>query len=162
MTSASARAARGVLLAGIAGATCDIVYAILYYGWRGIPAERILQTVASGLLGKAAFEGGVPVAALGLACHYAIVIVAAALFYAVARRWAWLRDEPYSSGLLYGFGIYVVMNFVVLPLSAYPYPVRFPPRSGIGMLTMATGLLVHMVGVGLSISLITRRAHPPA
>ena len=162
MTSASARAARGVLLAGIAGATCDIVYAILYYGWRGIPAERILQTVASGLLGKAAFEGGVPVAALGLACHYAIVIVAAALFYAVARRWAWLRDEPFSSGLLYGFGIYVVMNFVVLPLSAYPYPVRFPPRSGIGMLTMATGLLVHMVGVGLSISLITRRAHPPA
>ena len=162
MTSASARAARGVLLAGIAGATCDIVYAILYYGWRGIPAERILQTVASGLLGKAAFEGGAPVAALGLACHYAIVIVAAALFYAVARRWAWLRDEPISSGLLYGFGIYVVMNFVVLPLSAYPYPVRFPPRSGIGMLTMATGLLVHMVGVGLSISLITRRAHPSA
>lgn len=162
MTSASARAARGVLLAGIAGATCDIVYAILYYGWRGIPAERILQTVASGLLGKAAFEGGASAAALGLACHYAIVIVAAALFYAVARRWAWLRDEPIASGLLYGFGIYVVMNFVVLPLSAYPYPVRFPPKSGIGMLTMSTGLLVHMVGVGLSISLITRRAHPPA
>jgi uncharacterized membrane protein YagU involved in acid resistance len=162
MTPASARAARLVLLAGIAGATCDIVYAILYYGWRGIPAERILQTVASGLLGKAAFEGGASSAALGLACHYAIVIVAATLFHAAARRWTWLRDEPISSGLLYGFGIYVAMNYVVLPLSAFPYPVRFPPTSGIGMLTMATGLLVHMVGVGLPISLITRRAHPPA
>jgi len=46
------------------------------------------------------------------------------------------------------------MNFVVLPLSAYPYPLRFP------LLTTATGLLVHMVGVGLPIALITRRAHP--
>ena len=150
----SARTTRLIVLAGVVGATCDIVYAILYYGWKGIPAERILQTVASGLLGKSAFDGGWPAAALGLACHYGIVIVAAALFYAVARRWAWPREEPISAGLVYGLGIYGFMNFVVLPLSAYPYPLRF------ALLTTATGLLVHMLGVGLSISLITRRAHP--
>ena len=154
MNPNSARTTRLVLLAGIAGATCDIVYAILYYGWKGIPAERILQTVASGLLGKASFDGGWATAALGLFCHYAIVIVAAALFYAIARRWAWPREEPIAAGLTYGLGIYGFMNFVVLPLSAFPYPIRFP------LLTTATGLLVHMVGVGLSISLITRRAHP--
>ena len=152
----SARNTRLVLLAGVAGATCDIVYAILYYGWKGIPAERILQTVASGLLGKASFDGGWATAALGLFCHYAIVIVAAALFYAVARRRAWLHEEPITAGLAYGVAIYLFMNFVVLPLSAFPYPMRFP------LLTTATGLLVHMVGVGLSISLITRRAHSPA
>ncbi len=152
MNAGIARKARFVALAGFAGATCDILYAFLYYGWRGVPPERILQTVASGLLGKASFEGGWATAALGLALHYAIVIVAAALFHAVARRWAWLRQEPISAGLVYGIAIYAVMNFVVLPLSAYPYPIRFP------LLTTATGLLVHMVGVGLSISLITRRA----
>ena len=150
---AGAHAARWVALAGATGATCDIVYAILYYGWRGVPAQRILQTVASGLLGKAAYDGGWPVAALGLVLHYAIVIVAAALFFAVARRWAWLREEPVTAGLAYGLAIYGVMNFVVLPLSAYPFPLRF------ALLTTATGVLVHMVGVGLSISLITRRAH---
>ena len=154
MNSDSARATRLDVLAGAAGATCDIVYAFLYYGWKGVSPERILQTVASGLLGKASYDGGWPTAAVGLACHYAIVIVAAALFYAVARRWAWLREEPITTGLLYGLAIYVFMNFVVLPLSAYPYPVRFP------LLTTATGLLVHMIGVGLPISLITRRAHP--
>ena len=153
MTASSVRAARLVVLAGAAGATCDIVYAILYYGWKGIPAERILQTVASGLLGKAAYAGGWPVAALGLALHYGIVVVAAALFFAVARRRAWLREEPITAGLAYGVAIYGVMNFVVLPLSAYPFPLRFP------LLTTATGLLVHMVGVGLPISLVTRRAH---
>ena len=154
MSSNTARTARLVILAGVVGATCDITYAILYYGWRGISAERILQTVASGLLGKASYDGGWPTAALGLACHYAIVIVAAALFHAVARRWDWLRREPVTAGLAYGVAIYALMNFVVLPLSAYPFPLRFP------LLTTATGLLVHMVGVGLPIALITRRAHP--
>ena len=154
MSAASARNVRLVALAGAVGATCDIVYAILYYGWRGVPAERILQTVASGLLGKAAYGGGWPVAGLGLALHYAIVIVAAALFLAAARRWPWLREEPVSAGLAYGVAIYGFMNFVVLPLSAYPYPLRFP------LLTTASGLLVHMLGVGLPISLITRRARP--
>ena len=154
MKSTSARTTRLVLLAGIVGATCDIAYAILYYGWNGVSAERILQTVASGLLGRASFDGGWATAALGLACHYAIVMVAAALFHAIARRWAWPREEPITAGLIYGLGIYGFMNFVVLPLSAYPYPLRFP------LLTTASGLLVHMVGVGLPISLITRRAHP--
>jgi len=154
MSSNTARAVPMVVLAGIVGATCDITYAILYYGWRGISAERILQTVASGLLGKASYDGGWQTAALGLACHYAIVIVAAAVFWAVARRWDWLRREPITAGLAFGVAIYGFMNFVVLPLSAYPYPLRFP------LLTTATGLLVHMVGVGLPIALITRRAHP--
>jgi uncharacterized membrane protein YagU involved in acid resistance len=154
MSSRSARAIRLVMLAGVVGATCDIVYAFLYYGSKGISPERILQTVASGWLGKASFDGGWATAELGFVSHYVIVIIAAALFYGVARRWTWLRDEPIATGLLYGLCIYGVMNFVVLPLSAFPYPVRFP------LLTTATGLLVHMFGVGLSISLITRRAHP--
>lgn len=154
MNSRSARAAGWVVLGGAVGATFDIVYAIGFTSWRGIPPERLLQTVASGLLGKAAYDGGWPTAWLGLGLHYAIVIVAAALFYAVARRWAWLREEPITAGLAYGVAIYGFMNFVVLPLSAYPYPLRFP------LLATATGLLAHMA-VGLSIALITRRAHRP-
>jgi uncharacterized membrane protein YagU involved in acid resistance len=153
MSSRHERATRRVLLAGIVGATFDIVYAFLYYGWKGLSPERILQSVASGWLGKSSFDRGWYSAELGLVSHYAIVIVAAALFYAVARRWHWLRDEPITAGLIYGLCIYGFMNFVVLPLSAFPYPVRCP------LLTTATGLLVHMFGVGLSISLITRRAH---
>ena len=58
MNPKPARAARLVALAGVVGATCDIVYAILFYGWKGVPAERLLQSVASGLLGKASFDGG--------------------------------------------------------------------------------------------------------
>ena len=154
MSAVIARAARWIVLAGAVGATCDIVYAIGFASWRGRPAQWLLQVVASGLLGKAAFQGGWPVAWLGLALHYAIVIVAAALFYAVSRRWAWLREEPVTAGLTYGVAIYLFMNFIVLPLSAFPFPLRF------SLLATSTGLLVHMAGVGLPIALITRRAPP--
>ena len=153
MRSNTARTTRLVVLAGVAGATCDIVYAILYYGWRGVPALKILQSIASGLLGKPAFDGGFPAAVLGLVLHYAILVVAAAVFLEASRRLAWLRANTAAAGVLFGLGIYVVMNFVVLPLSAYPFPPRFP------LLTTVTGVLSH-VAVGVSISLLTRKAMP--
>jgi uncharacterized membrane protein YagU involved in acid resistance len=141
-------------LAGIVAGTCDIAYALLFFGWKGVPAERILQSIASGLLGTDAFQDGWVSAATGLGLHYAIATVAAVLFWRTARHWAWLRREPITAGLVFGLLIYAFMNFVVLPLSAYPFPMTFP------LLRTATGVLVHMVGVGLPISLITRRAHP--
>jgi hypothetical protein len=141
-----------VVLAGAVGATFDISYAILYYGWKGIAAERIFHVIASGLLGKAAFDGGMPVAALGLALHYGIVIVAAAIFLAAARRIAWLHEQPVVAGALFGLCIYGFMNFVVLPLSAYPFKLQF------ALFTTVTGVLVHMFLIGVPIALITRRA----
>ena len=155
MSSRAAPETSLIPLAGVVAGTCDIAYAILYYGWKGVPAERILQSIASGLLGKDAFEDGWVSAAVGLGLHYMILVIAAALFWRATRHWAWPRQEPVVAGLVYGLLIYAFMNFIVLPLSAYPFPLRFP------LLTTATGLLVHMVGVGLPISLITRRA-PPA
>ena len=152
MSSSRVRIAGWIVLAGVVAATCDITYALVFSGWKGVPAQRLLQSVASGLLGQDAFRGGLSTAALGLALHYAIVMVATVLFWAAGRRWPWLREEPVTTGLLYGLAIYAFMNFVVLPLSAYPFPINFP------LLRTATGLLVHMIGVGLPISLITRRA----
>jgi len=152
MSSSKVRAAAWIALAGVVAASCDIAYALVFSGWKGVPAQRLLQSVASGWLGLEAFRGGAATAALGLALHYGIVMVATILFWGVARRWSWLREEPITTGLLYGVAIYAFMNFVVLPLSAYPYPINFP------LLRTSTGLLVHMIGVGLPISLITRRA----
>jgi hypothetical protein len=53
--------------------------------------------------------------------------------------------------VLFGLGVYGVMNFIVLPLSAFP----FTPHPA--ALTVVTGLLVHMFGVGVPIALATRR-----
>lgn len=112
---------------------------------------RILQSVASGLLGAPAFEGGVPTAMLGLVLHFFIAFSAAAIFYLASKSIPFLTRHPVVSGLFYGFLIYAVMNLLVLPLSAYPRKVSFP------LLVLVTGLLVHMFFIGLPISLAVRR-----
>ena len=135
---------------GIAGAL-DITYAIGFSALRGVPPMRILQSVASGLLGAPAFEGGVATAALGLVLHFGIALAWAAIFYLASKAIPFLTRYPLVAGLFYGFLIYAVMNLVVLPLSAFPRKVSFP------LLVLVTGLLVHTLGIGLPISLAVRR-----
>ncbi|MEK6335656.1 MAG: hypothetical protein AABM67_11955 [Acidobacteriota bacterium] len=53
-------------------------------------------------------------------------------------------------GILYGLCVYLVMNFVVLPLSALPFKMPYPWPSVVG------GLLIHMFGIGLPIALAVR------
>ena len=68
------------------------------------------------------------------------------------RRLPILTRRAALAGVLDGFVIYAAMNLVVLPLSAFPRKVTFPP------LVLATGLFVHMFGIGLPIALATRKA----
>lgn len=141
-----------ILVGGSIAGALDITYAIVFSGFRGVPASRILQSVASGLLGSAAFEGGLPAAALGLFLHFFIAFLWAAIFYLASRRFPLLIQHAVTCGALYGIVIYAVMNLVVLPLSAFPRKVAFP------LLALITGLLVHMFCVGLPIALAARRA----
>ncbi len=135
-----------ILAGAVVAGTLDITYAVVFSGFHGVPARRILQSVASGLLGKPAFDGGVPTAALGLALHYCIMAGMAAIFYAISARVAALRARPLLWGPLYGLGLYAAMSFLVLPLSAYPYPVHFSPPY-----LLAANLMAHMI-IGLVIA----------
>lgn len=112
----------------------------------------MLHSVASGLLGAAAAQGGAATAALGLGLHFLTAYIIAAIYYGASTRLVALREHAVPAGLLYGFGVYWVMNLVVLPLSAYPRTVTFPA------LATTTGLFVHMVGIGLPIGLAARAA----
>lgn len=141
-----------ILVGGFIAGLLDITYAIVFWGLRGVSAVRVLQSVASGLLGAAASEGGLPTAVLGLFLHFFIAFSAAAIFYAASRRFPFLIRQAFLSGALYGAVIFAVMNLVVLPLSAYPRKVTFTPTS------LAINLFVHMFFIGLPIALAARRA----
>jgi hypothetical protein len=147
-----------ILRAGLVSGTLDITDALVFYGLRGAKPIAILQSIASGLLGRAAFSGGVGTAVLGLLLHFFIAFTASVIFYAAARNLAFLRRYAVISGLLYGGAIYLVMNRIVLPLSAVakPRPVG-PPIS------LVNGVLAVVLLVGLPISLIVNRGlrrHP--
>jgi hypothetical protein len=99
--------------------TLDITYAIGFSYFRsGTPPARLLQSVAAGAFGRdAAFSGGVWTAAAGLAFHFFIAFTITAIFFAAASLLPWLVRRPAIIGPVYGIGVYLVMNFVVIPLS---------------------------------------------
>lgn len=117
----------------------------------GAPPVRIFQSVAVGLLGRAAFNGGVKTAALGLALHFFIAFSAAAVYYAASRKIKFLTERAVIAGLLYGEAVWLFMNFVVIPLSA------IGQRGPMTMAAFWTGPIGHMFLVGLPIALIVRR-----
>jgi hypothetical protein len=144
-------AVRTVLVGGLLAGTLDIFAAFVVYGLRGASPVRILQSVASGLRGPAAFRGGLSTAALGLGLHFFIALVAAAVYYAASRRIGLLVRRPVVSGSLYGIAVYLFMNHVVVPLSAVP---RRPFVLGVALVI----LVVHILCVGLPIALVVARA----
>jgi hypothetical protein len=149
------RPAMGILLGGGVAATCDIVYAILRQAGYGRDPVWVLQSVASGLLGQAAFESGVPGAVLGLVCHYSILLVAALTYYLASRRFPVLVTQALACGALFGITVYLFMNFVVLPLSAFPFSPSYPA------LKLLEGFASHALFVGIPIALSVRHFAPP-
>lgn len=146
------RPATLVVAAGLTAGTLDIVFAWLFWALKaGVPARRILQSVASGLLGRASFEGGWGTAALGLLLHFGIAVTMAAAWYVVARRVAALRRRPAAWGAAYGLLLYGIMNLMVVPLS------RASPGSK-QPLWVGLSILVHMLLIGVPIAILGTRA----
>jgi uncharacterized membrane protein YagU involved in acid resistance len=141
-----------VLAGGLIAGILDIAYACAFWLVKAdVSPVRILQSVAAGLLGDASFRGGATTAALGLGLHLIIATMMAVAYAVVARRWRMLIDRPWRYGIAYGLILYVVMNHVVVPLSAASPGSRDPLWIG---LTVA----VHALLIGVPIALAVRRA----
>ena len=84
-----------------------------------------------------------------------VLFVAAALYLAASRRFPLLRHRAVTCGLVFGVGVYLFMNFVVVPLAAVPFELSYTPSK------LAQGFLSHSVLVGLPIALAIRRYSAP-
>jgi hypothetical protein len=145
-------AARAIGTGGLVAGILDITFAMLFYGIaRGNTAASVLRSVASGWLGKAAFEGGAATAALGLATHFLVAFGAATVFYVLSGWFPVLRRRPVPAGIGFGIGLYVFMNWVVIPLSAAPF------RASLALRSLGPAVVVHMFLIGLPIALCARR-----
>jgi uncharacterized membrane protein YagU involved in acid resistance len=154
--SSSPSILKAILLGGCIAAVLDILDPIIFFYLRNhIAPIRIPQSIASGLLGRSAFSGGINTALLGLALHLFIALVWATGFVLAARVLPFLSQHPIRSGLLYGALIYIVMNYLVLPHS-HVTPSRSSPT-----LVLINGIFAILVLVGLPISLCNHRFAPP-
>jgi uncharacterized membrane protein YagU involved in acid resistance len=143
-----------ILWGGLSAGVLDFIGACVSNASRGVTPLRIAQSIASGWLGAAAFRSGYKTAALGVASHFLIALIAAAVFVFASRQWPWLLEHAYLSGALYGVCVFWFMQLVVLPLSAIAFKQNF------SWPVVLTGMIVHVLCVGLPIALVARWQAP--
>lgn len=143
-------------LATLVAGTLDISYAIVTSAMSGVAPVVIWQSVASGALGKASFDGGLATAVLGGAFHYFMIGCFATTYYLLSRRWPQLVERPFLYGPVFGLGVFIVMNYAVVPLSAIGHTFHRPPLRLIGELCS------HLFFVGIPIAWFASRTAPPA
>ena len=143
-----AKAYRGFLVAGLLCGVMDLTAAVTLYGLlRGRRPIQVLQSIASGLFGADSYDGGAVTAAIGVLSHFTVAFGAAATYFAASRKFLTLVTHPIICGILYGAAVYLFMNAIVVPLSAYPHQVGYS----------LNGLTVHILCVGLPIALSISR-----
>jgi hypothetical protein len=115
------------------------------------PYISSLQFVASGAMGNASYTGGLATALLGLVLELLMTIIIAGIFIIGANRIPLLRQHVIPGSLLYGFGVFIVMNMIVTPLSATP-PLPAPTTPQLIVMIMD-----HILVFGLLLGILVRR-----
>ena len=161
------RLLRPILAAALIAGAADLVYASIHIGgYYHMSPMQIFQSIARGLQGPAAMDGGWGSAALGVALEFLLTSIMAGIYMFAATRIADLRKYWWLLGPCYGIVVMVVMYTVVLPLSAAHGSGALPdgPRGPDGRITdhqMLYGtILVHMFIIGLVIAACARYLWP--
>jgi len=153
LTEGSRRTAHALLVGTAAVGILDGAFAVARVTAGGGSPLRPFQAVAAGLLGTGAFRGGGLTAAVGVALHFLIAAGVVVTYFVASRRVGALTRHPILCGALYGLIVYVIMNYVVIPLSA----LTPGPRS---LSQAVPALLIHVFGVGIPAALAARFAKP--
>jgi hypothetical protein len=137
----------GGLIAGVLDATDGVV---AYYFIGGLNPTQVLQFIASGFYGAAAFQKGLSGALVGLLAHFFIAFAVAAIYVGATRSLPMLNREAAMWGMIYGATVFIVMNFAVLSHTAFA-------KSPFSLPLLLNGVLAHALLVGLPIALAARR-----
>lgn len=108
----------------------------------------IFQFIASGAFGKVAFKGGMPMVWWGVWFHYFIAYSFTAVFYVAYPSFYKFFRNKYLIGLEYGLITWIVMNFIVVPISK----IGFHPVKQIW--PILTGIFILIICIGMPVALI--------
>jgi hypothetical protein len=147
-----ARALDTIVGGGLIAGVLDILDAFAMTLVNGGSPVRVLHAIASGVLGRSAYEGGAPAATLGLALHFTIAFGAAATYFLASRSLPVLLRRPVPCGIAFGLAVWGFMYYVVLPIT-FGRPNTLP-----ALPQLVNQLAIHALGVGLPIALVASRS----
>lgn len=148
--AARPRAFRSIVFGGLTVGVLDGLHAVIASLALGGSPVRAFQYITAGIIGRAAFDGGMKTFLVGILIHFFIATTVAAIYYAASIKFPILIRKAVLCGLLYGITVYFVMYFAVMPLSAAP---KF---SSYSLFMFLKDLIGHALLVGLPLALITR------
>jgi len=143
---------KAILWAALIAGSLDIISAVLVNGALSgaIRPIRILQGIASGAVGRSAFDGGLGMALVGLLFHYFFALMFATVYFLLYPYLPFLHRYPVLWGFLYGMFAWAIMNGVVIPLSAiHPAPFNWTRA--------LINIVILMFMIGLPIALLARK-----
>jgi len=149
------RALDAILYGGLTAGVLDGMAAVILTLYFGRSPKTMFQHIASGLIGRASFEGGWATVLLGVSLHFLIAFIWTAIYYGASLKLPVLIRRALTCGPIYGVVVYFAMQVIVLPLSA----IRQSPFAFTANLQgMLRGIIVHIICVGTPIALMARRA----
>jgi uncharacterized membrane protein YagU involved in acid resistance len=129
----------------IVGVLDAIAASLNAYLASGFTPDRVFRFVASGAFGQSAYTGGSSMVWIGLLFHFIVAMGWTLLFFIAFPKLKPLQANKFLVGMAYGMFIWIMMNFVVIPLSAIgPRPFQLT-----GTLIM---IMIHMTVIGIPIS----------
>jgi hypothetical protein len=131
---------RPILAGGAIAGALDLTSAFITFG------PQNPKIIAAGLIGMGAVKGGAGIWILGVVLHFFIAFSAAGIYCLASRKLEFLKDHFVVCGIFYGIAVFLVMNFVVLPLCAFHYTGPYQLRG------LLQGLIAHMLIIGLPIA----------
>ena len=156
-----------VLIAALVAGILDLIYAFIHIGgYYDLTPMQILQSIARGVLGNAANDGGWSSASLGLLLEFVLTAIMAAVYIIPAQWITDLRRFWWLLGPSYGVVVMVVMYVVVLPLSgaqgnsALPDGLRGPDGPVMDHQILYGTIFAHTILVGLVVSACARFLWP--
>jgi hypothetical protein len=145
-----------VVWIGLVAGTLDIGENLIFNAFRHVTPKMVFHYIASGLIDGRSFTMGGASVALGVAIHYAIAMTWTVIFYLLSRKLIFLTRQAALSGIIYGGVVYIIMNFVVLPLTKVPHA----PKA-MTVASRISGVLALLFCIGLAIALLVRKFAPP-
>ena len=140
-----------IVLGGLTVGVLDCIAAMVNaYARSGVTPDRVWQYVASSVVGQESFNGGAATIALGLLFHFCVAFGVATGFYILARLVPAIIRYPFIVGPLYGVAVYFIMSYGVVPLTLVK-------QGAFTWYGLVSGLVIHMLFVGLPPALITKR-----
>lgn len=145
----SSSVSKTILWSGfIAGNLDAIAGAVVYFIFFGMNPIQVVQFIGSGVHGPTAIGGGASMFFAGLIYHFIIAYVVAIIYFYAYPKMKVLRNYKVVMSLIFGLGIWVVMDLLVLPQSNIP-------KSPFNLSLAIVGIIWHMILVGLPIALVT-------